>query len=89
MGLDTIEFVLWAEKEFEIDFPDQDAASIFTVGEFTSYVHGRLLDIQGTDALGEEAIFQRVKEFLVTNFRLSPDKISSDSHFINDIRLDR
>ncbi len=34
MGLDSVEFVLEAEKRFGLDIPDEDAAANETVGQF-------------------------------------------------------
>lgn len=38
MGLDTVEFVVWAEKKFAIDIPDEDVTNLYTVGEFCRYL---------------------------------------------------
>lgn len=43
MGLDTVETVLWAEKEFGIDIPDADAVEIRKVGEFSIFIHRQLV----------------------------------------------
>lgn len=89
MGLDTVEFVLWAEGEFEIEIPQTDAETIFTVGEFSTYVHQKLADIYGTKASPETEIFERIKKFLVTEFKIAPDKIHHSSYFVKDLRLDQ
>lgn len=89
MGLDTVEFILWAEKEFEIEIPDGDAENILTVGQFSTYVHHRLLDIQGSNTIAETEIFERIKRFLVSEFRIAPDKIDRNSYFVKDLRLDQ
>lgn len=89
MGLDSAEFVVWAEQEFEIDIPEADAVDILIVGAFTAYVHGKLLDVQGSDALSEEAIFQKVKIFLISSFDVPADKITRESFFIKDLKLDQ
>lgn len=88
MGLDTIEILLWAEQEFGIEIPDSEAAEILTVGQFASCIHGKLLDTQGTRAIAEAEIFSRIKTFLLTAFKIAPDRISTDSQFIKDLRLD-
>jgi acyl carrier protein len=89
VGLDTVEFILWAEQEFEIEIPDSDTAHILTVGQFTSYVLGKLQDAQGSASMTEAAVFDRIRTFLVTNFHVPADKISRDSQFITDLKLDR
>ncbi len=89
MGLDTVEFILWSEQEFEIEIPDEDAQQLLTVGQFAAYVHQQLLDTQGSMATAEAEIFERIETFLVSTFKISPDKISRDSNFIKDLRLDQ
>jgi acyl carrier protein len=89
VGLDTIEFILWSEKEFEIEIPDSDAENIFTVGQFSTYVRNRLLDIHGTNAPSEVDIFERIKKFLVSEFKIAAEKINHNSNFVKDLRLDR
>jgi acyl carrier protein len=89
MGLDTVEFVLWSEEEFHIEIPDSDAQDIFTVGQFSTYVHLKLLDLQGSSATSEADIFERIKNFLVSEFNIAPDKIDRNSHFVKDLRLDQ
>lgn len=89
MGLDTIEFILWSEKEFEIEIPDIDAENIFTVGQFSSYIRNRLFDIHGSNAPSEIDIFERIKKFLVIEFKIAAEKINHNSNFVKDLSLDR
>jgi acyl carrier protein len=89
MGLDTVEFVLWAEQEFEIEIPDNDAQFILTVGQFTTYVHRKLFNMHGAASKSEAEIFKRIKDFLIAEFEIAPEKISRDSNFVKDLGLDR
>lgn len=36
MGLDTVEFLMYAEKEFDIKITNEEAGSIYTVGVFSA-----------------------------------------------------
>jgi hypothetical protein len=38
MGLDTVEFVMFAEKEFGIEIPDARATEIRTMAEFVACI---------------------------------------------------
>ncbi len=87
MGLDAVETILWAEKEFEIDIPDSDAANIVTVGQFSAYIHNKLLMKQGFKAPSEKMVFERVKTFLVTQFEMKPEWITRDAEFIRDLGM--
>ena len=91
MGLDTVEFILWAENEFEIQISeaDADAESILTVGQFSTWVHHKLLDLHGSSASPEAEIFERIKNFLTAEFKIAPEKISRSSYFVQDLRLDQ
>jgi acyl carrier protein len=89
MGLDTVEFILWSEKEFEIEILDSDAEKFFTVGQFSIFVHYKLLDAHGSNAISEAEIFERIKKYLVSEFKISPERISHSSNFVKDLRLDQ
>ena len=89
MGLDTIEFVLWAEKEFQIGIPDEDAENILTVGQFSTYVCQKLQLKHGFKAPAEQVIFERIKKHLVSEYKIAPERISFNSHFVKDLRLDQ
>ncbi len=89
MGLDTVEFILWSEREFEIEIPVGDAEHILTVGQFSTYVHHKLLDIHGANATSEAEIFERITKFLVSEFKIAAEKINRTSHFVKDLRLDQ
>jgi len=89
MGLDTAEFILWAEQEFEVGVPERDAENILTVGQFSSYIQGKMIDKFGTRFASETEIFERIKNFLAAEFNIAPDKITRQSYFVKDLRLDQ
>ncbi len=88
MGLDAVEFVLWAEKEFQVEIPDKDAETIFTVGMFSAYIHQKLTARDGFKALSEQHTYNRIKEHIVSEFKISPEDIRRDSRFIKDLGFD-
>ncbi|AQT60814.1 hypothetical protein [Cellvibrio sp. PSBB023] len=63
MGLDTVETVIWAEREFGVDIPDVDATEILSAGEFSSYLHEKLLLKQDFKAPSGDKVFARIKTF--------------------------
>ena len=73
----------------EIEIPHSDAEKILTVGEFSTYVHHKLLDIHGSNATSEAEIFERIKKFLASEFKLASEKISRSSNLVKDLRLDQ
>lgn len=88
MGLDTVETILWAEKEFGVDIPDADAAEIRTVGEFSAFIRTRLLVRDGIHAPSEPAVFERIKRFLVTEFHMPPERVVRTAEFVRDLGLE-
>lgn len=88
MGLDTVEIILWAEKEFEMSISDKDAGEIRTVGDFSSYIYRQCMlknDLKNT--LTEEIIFNKISDLLVNQYAIKANQISRDARFIQDLRL--
>lgn len=88
MGLDTVEFVLWAEKKFGIDIPDEDVTHLYTVGEFCRYLAKALATRDGQKAPGQTTIYAVVVDCLVGEFRVPRERISPDSRFVKDLGLE-
>lgn len=88
MGLDTVETVLWAESEFGIEIPNEDASNIRTVGEFSAYIHQHLLARNESSTLSELKIFESIKTYLVSHMGVRPELISRNAEFVKDLGLD-
>ena len=88
MGLDTVEFVLEAEQRFGLEIPDEDAATIETVGQFSRYIHGRLAARDGLSAPDEGAVFEMLCDRLEAQFRIDRRQIRRESRFVKDLGLD-
>lgn len=88
MGLDTVELVLEAEDVFGLPIPDEDAAAIETVGQFSRYIHERLAARDGGAAASEAAVFERLCDLLERQFRIRRDAVDRDSRFVKDLGLD-
>ena len=67
MGLDTVEFLLYAEKEFDIKITDEEASNIFTVGEFSALCHQKIA-LAPSNHMNEEHVFLKLKEILHQHF---------------------
>lgn len=83
MGLDTVEFVLWAEKHFGFDIPDADAERLLTVGEFCRYVVNR-----SPQPRRYESVFSAVSAQLHSEYGIPLDKIHEGAAFVRDLGLD-
>lgn len=88
MGLDTVETILWAESEFGIPIPDEDASTILTVGEFSLYIHHQLVLKDGTMAISEPQIFSAIKNYLASQFKIRPEIIVRNAAFVKDLGLE-
>ncbi len=88
MGLDTVEFVLEAEQRFGLEIPDEDAARIETVGQFSRYIHDRLACRDGAASTDEGAVFESVCDQLEQQFRIDRRQVCRDSRFVKDLGLD-
>jgi acyl carrier protein len=88
MGLDTVEIVLWAEKEFDLQLPDDEVSQIYTVGEYSDYLHRKLKTKHGfKPCLSNEIIFNKIKAVLINDYAISAHKITRDAKFIADLNL--
>jgi acyl carrier protein len=89
MGLDTIEFVMAAEKEFGLQLPENEVSLIYTVGEFTNLIHQKLLAKHGLHPCpSSDVVFDKIKALLVKEQGLSEHKIQRTSRFVQDLRMD-
>lgn len=88
MGLDTVELLLEAKDVFGLSIPDDDAAAIETVGQFSRYIHERLAGRDGAAAASEDAVFERLCDILERLFRIARNAVSRESRFVKDLGLD-
>lgn len=87
MGLDTVELILFAEKEFAIALPDSRLAEIRTVGEFAALVKEQC-GLTGQE-VDHATVLDWVKRTLVSRFRVPESKITSSAEFVRDLGLDQ
>ena len=89
MGLDTVEIVLWAEKEFSIAITDADAGEVSTVGDFSQLIYNLLSIKNGLkNSINEEIIYNKIKTLLIKQYLVKESQINRNAKFIADLRLD-
>ena len=89
MGLDTVEFVLLAEKEFGLQLPDDEVSLVATVGEFSDLIHQKLLAKHGLNPCpSQNEIYNTIKNLLIKKFTTPEAKISRDARFVDDLQMD-
>ena len=85
MGLDTVEFLLYAEKEFDIKITDAEAGEIYTVGQFSRLCQKKL---KLSDLMDEEQVFTRLKQILYQHFLNADAEIKREDLIVKDLGLD-
>ncbi len=88
MGLEAVETILWAEDEFGVKISDAEAGEIRTVGEFSLLIHHKLVLKQGFVSPSEQAVFERIKAYLVSYLKINPSDIHRASEFVKDLGFD-
>ena len=85
MGLDIVELIVEVEEKFNISIPDEEAASLATVGQVVDYVYTH----QKSDAKLEKSEIQdRVIDLVSDKTGISKEKIALHHSFTNDLGMD-
>lgn len=87
MGLDTVEFIIELEKEFDIVISDSEAEKTGTVGE-VAYLIAKLLSEKPGTSVTYETPLPKVIDILVNSYGVPRQKINTSSHVIYDLGLD-
>lgn len=87
MGLDTVEFLLYAEKAFDIKISDEEAGNIATVGEFSALCHQKLA-MKPNNNIDEEQVFLTLKQILRQHFSISNIEINRNHLIVKDLGLE-
>ena len=85
MGLDTVEFLLHAEKEFDIKITYAEAGEIYTVGQFSRLCQKKL---KPSNLMDEEEVFTRLKQILHQHFLNDNAEIKREDLIVKDLGLD-
>lgn len=87
MGLETVEIVLWAEREFDLKIPDEDVANLATIGALVNYLAHRSKAAHGTHSSDAEYIFDRLSRMLQQQYSVPESEIHLDARFYDDLGL--
>lgn len=87
MGLDTVEFLVKIEEEYDISIPDEDAYLLGEVGDLALYIVNACE--QNNAVLIElESVLDYLKNMLHRDYDVPLDKIILKSHVVKDLGLD-
>ena len=89
MGLDTVEIILWAEKEFDIAITDAEAGEVSTVGDFSLLIYHLMLAKYGLkNTTNEDIIYNKIKALLIKQYLIKESQIGRNAKFLQDLRLE-
>lgn len=83
MGLDLVEFVMSVEEEFELEIPNEIAASFVNPKTIIDYVASQ---VQGK--FTRQQVAEKIWEILVYETAIDREKFDEESRFIADMGLD-
>ena len=86
MGLDSVEFVMAVEEDFQISIENDEAETIATVGDMQAVI---LRKLKENDAdLEETFVWAKLKQIVVDELGVRPDQVTPEARFIQDFRID-
>ena len=86
MGLDTVELVIAIEEEFNLQISDADAEKLGLLGDLHDYVV-RALQQRG-EIPDETEVWGRLKEIVVAQLGVRPERVTKSAHIVNDLGAD-
>jgi len=87
MGLDTVEFVVKIEEEYELSIPDEDLEHLGVVGDLAVYVTNAC-EIQNGVILEFELVYENLKGILHKDYGIPLKYINLKSHVVKDLGMD-
>lgn len=86
MGLDTIEFLMHAEKAFDIKITDAEAGEVTTIGQFSALCHSKIKQ-KSAAYLTEEDVFLKLCQILQQHYGVT-QPIQREHLIVKDLGLD-
>mgnify|MGYP000064816963 CR=1 FL=1 len=87
MGLDTVEFLVKIEEEYNISIPDEDAYLLGEVGDLALYIVNSCEQTNG-DLIELEPVIDYLKNMLHRDYGIPLEEIHLKSHVVKDLGLD-
>ncbi len=86
MGLDSVELVMEFEAEFEIDIPDEVAATMVSIGTVTDWVHRHLATLGRARPRLE--VLERVCVITCAQCGVARAVLTEATEFVRDLGID-
>ncbi|XQW84097.1 hypothetical protein ACOYR1_13245 [Thalassotalea piscium] len=87
MGLDTVEFLVHIEDEYDITIPDEDAYLLGEIGDLALYIVNSCEQSNGV-LIELEPVIDFLKRLLHREFGVPLEKIHLNSLVVKDLGLD-
>jgi acyl carrier protein len=87
VGLDTVELVMAVEEHFKLTIPDDDAATLFTVGMLHEWLVNEL-HRQDRPNVAPNEVFEELRCLICDQFDIAPNKIVPTARFVQDLGLE-
>jgi hypothetical protein len=87
MGLDTVELVMWAERKYQIELPEEILSETETVGEFVVLIIEVHLRTHPEKSLSFDVCFNAVRDELHQGKDVLWAKITPESRIVRDLGL--
>jgi acyl carrier protein len=86
MGLDTVELVLEAEKQFGVAIPDERAAKTITVEQFAQLIFE--LRAETKSPLPYAAVLSTLRQIVARQFDIPIEHVTPAARFVQDLGLE-
>jgi hypothetical protein len=88
MGLDSVELVMAIEREFDLEIPDANARTMYTVGDMYDFVHrslARRARETGAPPPDEARLWDQVLDIIVEEIGAERHKLVRSARFVADL----
>lgn len=86
MGIQLAEIIMAVEREFEIEVPDAEIASLRRVGDLHAFISATL--VERGSGLSSEGVWLKLRDVVAEYLGLPSESISPDTDFIRDLKAD-
>ena len=87
MGLDSVELVMAVEEHFDLTIPDEDAATLNTVGKLNDWVVNELQRLKRTK-VDSTVVFSELRQLICDQLGVTADRVVPEARFVQDLHVD-
>lgn len=87
MGLDTVELVMRVESDFNVEIPDEIAATLETVGMLHRWLVTEIERVSGQPQ-NPVLVYEKLKALIIDQTGVAPHLVTPAANFVKDLKLD-